>query len=266
LVDAAPAVTSDFVINDLELAIKLQRIDVRAAELRNEIAALPKHIAAIEKTLESHQRKLDADRALLASNQKERRQMDGEAQVQQQKISKLRDQMMAAKTNEQYRAFQHEIEFCEAAIRKGEDRVLELMLEMETLEKNVKAAEDSLKKEREQVEREKARARERTSADQTQLDELMAERKTIVAQMSPQLANNYERIRKKSPIAVADATDGRCSACQLELRPQLFQELRRGDRILQCENCRRMLYYNPPVEFDTDTGAPEASGTRVDMT
>ena len=97
------------------------------AELEKEVAALPKHIAVIEKTLESHQRRLEADRAALTANQKDRKKLEGDVQMNEQKISKLRDQMLGAKTNEQYRAFQHEITFCEDSIRKAEDRILDLM-------------------------------------------------------------------------------------------------------------------------------------------
>jgi predicted nucleic acid-binding Zn-ribbon protein len=64
--------------------------------------------------------------------------------------------MLGAKTNEQYRAFQHEITFCEAAIRKAEDRTLDLMSESEPLDANVKKAEAALKEEKQQVEAEKA--------------------------------------------------------------------------------------------------------------
>ena len=63
--------------------------------------------------------------------------------------------MLQAKTNEQYRAFQNEIEFCEKEIRKFEDRILDLMAESEAVESNIRAAEASLKTEKEQVEREK---------------------------------------------------------------------------------------------------------------
>ncbi len=76
-------------------------------------------------------------------------------QVQEQKISKLKDQMLGAKTNEQYRAFQNEIDFCQKEIRKAEDRILELMGESEPLDKNVKAAELALKAEKAEVEKEK---------------------------------------------------------------------------------------------------------------
>src|SRR2546425_13150066 len=98
---------------DLKLVIRLQEIDNRLADLSREIAALPKHIAEIEKKLTSHERKLEADRAALVANQKERKRCEGDIQVQEQKTSKLKDQMLQAKTNEQYRAFENEIEFCQ---------------------------------------------------------------------------------------------------------------------------------------------------------
>src|ERR1051326_2761043 len=118
---------------DLKLVIRLQDVDNRLADLAREIAALPKHIAEIEKRLVSHERKLEADRAALTANQKERKKCEGDIQVQEQKISKLRDQMRGAKTNEQYRAFQNEIEFCQNEVRRYEDRILELMSESDPL-------------------------------------------------------------------------------------------------------------------------------------
>src|SRR5437016_13640278 len=125
---------------DIVSALRLQEVDIRQAEFTKEIASLPKHIAEIEKKLESHQRKLDADRAALSANQKDRKKHESDIQMQEQKISKLKDQMLQAKTNEQYKAFQHEIGFCETEIRHAEDRILDLMGESERLEKNVKAA------------------------------------------------------------------------------------------------------------------------------
>jgi len=182
---------------DTHLVIQLQSLDQKISALEKEVAALPKHIAAIEKTLETHNRKLEADRAALVANQKERKKLEGDIQVHEQKISKLRDQMLGAKTNEQYRAFQHEIEFIEKEIRKAEDRILELMTESEPLDANVKKAEVALKEEKQTVEAEKKQARERTAADQTQLDLLRADRVQAASALSPPVVKEYERIRKK---------------------------------------------------------------------
>ena len=243
--------------SDLKLMIRLQEIDNRLADLTREITALPKHIAEIEKKLVSHERKLEADRAALAANQKERKKCEGDIQMQEQKITKLKDQMLQAKTNEQYRAFQHEIEFCEKEIRKSEDRILELMSESEPLDLNVKAAEGALKKERVQVEAEKQQARERTAVDEKAAHELNQERSGISAQVTPATVQLYERVRKaRRGIGVAEAVEGRCSACQMALRPQFAQELKRGDKIMSCESCQRILYYNPPATFEDLTGEP----------
>lgn len=243
---------------DTDLVIHLQSLDQRSVALEKEVAALPRHIAAIEKTLESHVRKLEADKAAVTANQKDRKKLEGDIQVHQQKISKLKDQMLGAKTNEQFRAFQHEIEYIEKEIRTAEDRILELMSESEPLEANVKKAEAALKQEKQQVEEEQQRARERTAADQAQLDQIREERKDAAAKLPSATLVAYDRIRKKwSGKVIAEAVGGRCTACQIVLRPQYLQDLKRGDELMFCESCGRFLYYNPPVNVE--------DGTRVAM-
>ncbi len=248
---------------DLELAVRLQELDLRVTDLTREISALPKHIAEIEKKLESHARKLEADRAALAANQKDRKQTESDIQLQEQKIAKLRDQMLGAKTNEQYRAFQHEIDFCQTEIRRAEDHILELMGESEPLDKNVKAAEFSLRQEKAQVEAEKQQAMARTAEDRKALEQLRQERAQIVARINAGVYRQYERIRKnRHGVAIAEAVDGRCSACHMAMRLQFFQDLKRSDQVMSCESCSRILYYNPPATVEDLTGesAPAVQG------
>ena len=235
--------------------IRLQEIDHRLAELTREISTLPKQLAATEKKLTSHQRKLEAGQAALLANQKERKACDTAIQTQEQKISKLKDQMLEAKTNEQYRAFQSEIEFCQKEIRKSEDRILELMTESEPLDKNLKAAEASLKAEKADVEKEKQLVRERTAIDEKAAAELKKERDAIVVQITPPTIQRYERVRKtRRGIGVAEVVDGRCTQCNMALRLQFFQELKHGDEVMACESCQRILYYNPPVQIEDLSG------------
>src|SRR5260221_12463770 len=94
---------------DRKQVMRLQEIDKRIVDFARETAALPKHVAEIERKLIAHQRKLEADRAALLANQKERKKVDGDIQIQAQKISKLKHQLTDAKTNEQVRAFHNEI-------------------------------------------------------------------------------------------------------------------------------------------------------------
>jgi len=245
---------------ELKLAIRLQELDTRIEELRREIVALPKQIAEIEKTLESHMRKVEADRAALQANQRDRRHLELEVQSEEQRLARLKDQTMQAKTNEQLWAFQHEIQYVENRIRQLEDRILDLMAESERLEQNLKAAEAALAQERQQVEQEKQRAREQSERDRKLLEELTRERQQVAASLPPSLYKAYERIRRlRKGWAVAEVVDGRCTACHVVLRLQFFQDLRRGEQVMFCESCGRILYYNPPEsveEMDPDETSP----------
>lgn len=236
---------------EIEAVLRLQRLDLQTSQLKKEIEQLPKHIAEIEKKLDSHTRRLEADRTALGANQKERKKLEDDIKVHEQKISKLRDQMLQAKTNDQYRAFQNEIKYCEDEIRKAEDRILDFMSESEPLDKNVKAAEASLTAERKEVDAEKAMARQRTAEDEAALARVAAERSEVVSSVDPQVLALYERIRKRwSGAAVVEGTSGRCAACNMAFRPQFFQDLKRGDKLLTCESCGRIIFYNPPVNLE----------------
>jgi len=166
--------------------------------------------------------------------------------------------MLQAKNNEQYRAFQNEIAYAEGEIRKAEDRILDLMEQSEPLEKNVKASEIDLKKQQQQVEGEKKTARERTAASQKELAEKTTERQSVSSQMEPKFYADYERIRKKTKnTPIAEAVDGRCDACRISMRPQFFQDLRKGDKIMFCESCGRILVYNPVIDVSSDLAASQ---------
>ena len=89
----------------------------------------------------------------------------------------------------------------------------------------------------------------RTAHDQEQLNKLSGERIAAVAALPKPTVAAYERIRKKwRGAAIAEVVDGRCSQCQITLRPQYFQEIRRGDTLMTCESCGRFLFYNPSVK------------------
>lgn len=245
-------------VPDLNLVVQLQDMDNRINELRREIASFPRHIAQIEKTLENHIRKVEADKAALSANQRERKQIELEVQSLEQRVSKLKGQQMEARTNEQYAAFKREIVFCEDAVRKHEDLILERMGEAETVERNLRAAETALRREKQQVEAEKERVRQRTRVDEQTLEELLKRRQQTVAALSPEVYSAYERIRqKRKGVAVAEAVEGRCSACNLALRLQFYQDVKRGDRVMFCHSCGSIVYYNPPVAVE-ETGAPKA--------
>jgi uncharacterized protein len=233
--------------HDLSLLRDLQLVDRRIHELSEEVQRLPKYVTEIEAKLSSHKQRLEADKHSLAENQKGRRQMEGDVGGHNQKISRLRDQLNEARTNEQYHAFQHEIQFEEQEIRKIEDRILDKMEEAEAFEKNIRKDEEALKIEEQKVRTEVAETTARVAADERALVEQKAQRDKLAAEVSRDALRLYEQVRRgHGGIAVAAALADRCQNCNVVFRPQFSYQVRQNENIMTCESCGLILYYEPP--------------------
>jgi uncharacterized protein len=234
---------------DLEKLIALQEADREIERLNQEIALLPRRVAAIESKLADTRARIEKAKAAMAAAQKDRKKLDTEIQDHQQKISKYRDQSLGVKTNEQYKALLQEITFAEQAIRACEDKILDGMLAVETQEKNQKAAEAELKQEMAEIEKEKSEARARTEEDQKQLAEWAARRNLLRSEISADVVPYYDRVQSLRKSGIAEVReDSKCSACNVMLRPQTYNEVRANDRVIACDSCGRILYYVPPPE------------------
>src|SRR5499433_125239 len=228
---------------DLKQLIRLQSIDISIQELRASIDRFPGISKALDQKLKAAQAALNAAQDRAKSNQGTRKKLEGEISTIESKISKYRDQMMAVKTNEEYRALQHEIEHAQQAIRKIEDEILNLMMEAETGQSELKGAEAHLKEDQQKVNIERKQLEEENKRDLGALEGYLKERKEIDASVPPDLISRYERVRKhRGGIGVAAARNEVCEICQVRIRPQVFQEIRRNDRIIACDACQRILY------------------------
>ncbi len=230
---------------DVQNLIELQRADREILRLKDEIAALPKRVAAIEEKLAGTKAVLEKAKAAVKADEAARRKFESSIQDEQQKISKYRDQSLAVKTNEQYKALLHEIQFAEQDIRANEDKILELMVNAEIRDKDVKAAEAELKAEMAEIEKEKIEARERTAEDEKQLAEWNGKREKARAGVDVNLLPQYDRVAKYRGTGLSEARDHKCLACQVMLRPQTYNEVRAGAQVIICESCQRILYYDP---------------------
>src|SRR5207244_9243828 len=112
------------------------------------------------------------------------------------KISKYRDQSLDVKTNKQYKALLHEIQFAEKEIAANEDKILELMVNADAREKEVKAAQIELKEETAEIDKEKEQAGERTAEDQKLLAEWQAKRDQMRSGIDSDLLRHYERVSR----------------------------------------------------------------------
>jgi predicted nucleic acid-binding Zn-ribbon protein len=231
--------------SDLEKLISLQATDREIARLNDEIAALPKRVAAIEAKLAEEKAAVEKAKTAIKGNDATRRKFEAEIQSQQQKISKYRDQSLDVKTNEQYKALMHEIGFAERDIRAAEDKILEAMVDTEAQEKELKAVEAELKQATAEIEREKAEARRLTEADEKELATWQSQRQGLRSGITPQVLDHYDRVIRARKTAIAEARDQKCSACNVMVRPQTYDEIRSNEKIIVCDSCNRILFFDP---------------------
>src|SRR5580693_8662053 len=230
---------------EIENLLHLQDADNAIRRLQDEIAELPKRVAAIQHKLAATKLQLEKAQAAVKADEAARRKYETTIADLRGKISKYRDQSLAVKTNEQYKALLHEIQFAEQDIRANEDKILELMVNAENREKDVKAAEGELKAETAEIEKGKINARQRTAEDEKQLAEWNAKRDTARAGVDADLLRQYDRVAKHRGSGLSEARDHKCLACQVMLRPQTYNEVRAGAQVVVCESCQRILYHDP---------------------
>jgi predicted nucleic acid-binding Zn-ribbon protein len=236
-------------LQEIENLLHLQDADKAIRRLQDEIAELPKRVAAIEHTLADTKLKLEKAQVAVKADEASRRKYETTISDLRGKISKYRDQSLDVKTNEQYKALLHEIQFAEKEIAATEDKILELMVNADARDKEVKAAQADLKAETAEIEKEKEQARQRTAEDEKQLSEWRAKRDAMRAGVNEDLLRHYERVSKFRGSGISEVRDHKCMGCQVMLRPQTYNDVRTGQQTVVCDSCQRILYFNPANEM-----------------
>jgi predicted nucleic acid-binding Zn-ribbon protein len=240
----------------LQSLIELDKVNQEISRLTEEVAGLPTRMAAIETKLARAKGQVETAQAAIKDYEAGKRKHESEIQDWQQKIVKYKEQQSSVKTNEQYKALIHEIEFAEKAIGAIEEKILVGMESLDTLQASLKAAQDELKADQIEIENEKEHARAVTAKDEKKLAELNTRRNELRSKVEPDLLATFERVAAKRKYAIAEVFDQKCTACNVRMRPQRYQELLSGTEVLVCDSCSRLLYVDPAHQAATAPKKP----------
>jgi predicted nucleic acid-binding Zn-ribbon protein len=237
---------------DLTRLIRLQQLETAAEEARRKIADHPGRTQALDARLEAARDAVGGIKALMAVAADKRRAEEKEVTGVQTRLAKYKDQLLEVKTNREYSALLHEIEAAQNDIRTREDRILEIMMEADELNAAIKTSEAELKAAEKDVAAERALLDSEMARMQSEIERTTAERKKLVADIDRHVLSIFETTAKgRKGVAVAEAKDGLCTICHVRLRPQVFNEVRKNESIIQCDSCRRILYFAGTTEAST---------------
>jgi predicted nucleic acid-binding Zn-ribbon protein len=248
---------------DLERLIRLQQIDTFLDGARRRVADHPALVEALDSKLAAANAAVAEAKQRVADNRAARATIEKDLSMVQTRLSKYRDQLMEVKTNKEYQAMQKEIEVAQQEVRRLEDLILERMIEADEVAAGLKEAEKKLDADREALARERKDLGEETERLRGEIERVEQERAGLAPQIPPVLLGTYDTlIRGRRGLAVVEARDYICTACHVRLRPQIFNEIRRGDVVHQCGSCQRILYYVPPPQAAAGETAPGAEAAR----
>jgi uncharacterized protein len=238
--------------------IELQRVDHQIALLRAELDSFPKRIVEADAKLKGARSELATVKETQTQGIAERKKLEFEVQQWKDRARKYRDQSGAVKTNESFKALQHEITNADAEVAKAEDRQLEVMMTSEDLDRRVKLAESRLKDAEQVVAAERKEIHAQGTETKRQLEAVLAERERIIVPVPEDLRELYARIAKRhNGTAMAEARDGQCRGCGMRVLPHILQELRTetNEEVFRCESCGLILYTLEPIPVANPAGS-----------
>ena len=238
--------------------IRLQQCDVRLEGFRSRKQEGPNRIQRLKDGLNVIERRSEEELARLQGYEREKRQTEQGIEDIENRIEKSNTKLSGIKSNKEYQAALKEIDDLQREKSLVEDKAIELMEGIEKME----AKCSSTKQEKEEYKKEFERDRDEILAEikglESEIKVLEEERAGIRQAIDDGLLKRYEHLRKyKGGIAVGPVVKGVCQSCNIEMPPQKFIELIRGEEMMTCMNCNRIIFWGEDESFSKEVDREE---------
>ena len=230
--------------SQLQFLIELQKLDRRIFEIQDQQLKIPEQIKQSQAPLLEASKRLKALREASETLAKEHRNSERDLTTQEEHIQKIRGRLTELKTNKEYQAHLFEIELARKKKDALEETVLGVLERIEQNQNEIKELEQIVREAEQVFERDKAQFEELTTSLEKELASLNQQQKEVAALLDAPEYARYTKLRSlRKGFAVAQVRDGACSGCRLQLPPQLVAEIKRGEQLLSCSYCHRILYW-----------------------
>ncbi|MEO6964362.1 MAG: C4-type zinc ribbon domain-containing protein [Acidobacteriaceae bacterium] len=243
---------------ELAKLVHLQELEQQAHALEAQLAGYAERVAARRSTLLETGHQLEQNAISQAKEAALRRRMESDTEDLRLKSARYRVQLDDVQSESQRMALEHQITFCKQEINSIEEQEFSSLVETEALETRERMLHETFANQTQALEVERTTAQLGQVRDQAALAELHLERDAVRKTVDPQLLAQYDRISGARKLAVAAVEQQRCSACQMMLRPQRWNEVREGAMHF-CESCGRFLYYDPAIDLSDAIQLPAPS-------
>jgi uncharacterized protein len=229
----------------LQKLLILQDRDARLAGLEKQAAAAPQEIASVEAAITKRRQAIEAAKGRVRDWELRRKALEADIAAAEQQGARYKTQQAQVKKNEEYKALTHEIELVEGRISELEEAEIQVLYDLDAEREKAKATEKELELEIRSDEERIGRIKERIGqmlAEAAEARGSVAEARAAVPEASLKV---YDRIAKFVALPVAaPLRESKCGGCHLKVSSGVESETRRSDKIVACEHCGRILYWD----------------------
>lgn len=228
----------------IKVLVKLQHLDAESIRIKSTLNDVSKKLKHLDSSLEEIEQTIKDKESVIDELKKQYRDYESDVKLNLAKINKSQEKLRSVKTNKEYQSLLREIEDVKSKNSSIEDKMIECLDRIDETEKIIATKKDEYLQFSDHIKSEKQSIEHDADIDKKKLDELDMDRKNVSGLIDSQLFKKYLVIKKQQQegLAVVPVKDAVCHGCNVNLPPQLYNELFRYDSLKFCPNCHRIIY------------------------
>ncbi|WNG45033.1 hypothetical protein F0U60_13675 [Archangium minus] len=226
----------------LKALAELQKVDLEVASLRKAADVHPRQLAELERELGAARSAIEAERNRVADIERQKTTLEQNITDEKDKVKKWEARLAEQRSTREYSALAREIDIAKKANQTMADELVELSKTLGAAREAVKAKETEFAARQEQLSSRMAELRGKQSQAEGQVKTLEGKRSEVSARVDPTLLRRYETVRKKKLPAMVGVVNGTCQGCNMNVPPQLYNNLRVSLGTDVCPSCNRIIY------------------------
>lgn len=228
----------------IELLLKLQGVDYQLGELERSKDYLPEMIENLQGAIDQSETELEQLRDTLEATRLESRQLELRVKERNADLDRLQKQMVAIKTNKEYDALSREMDHLRSDIGSAEEGILMALERVDELGQEIEGKTTHCEETKSTNGSQLATIKVEMDSVGEKIRIKEDERRNVLVRLDANTVETYERVRRgKGGVAVVSLRNRACAGCYKTLPPQLVQEIRRGERLITCDSCGRILIW-----------------------
>jgi predicted nucleic acid-binding Zn-ribbon protein len=231
---------------EIKQLTELQVIDLEIAKFDAEINAEKAGLAKSEEAFNERQALIEELKEKIEAAEMQRRELEAQLADDLSLIKERQSKMMQVQTNREYQSLLKEIEDGKKNIKEKEDEIVRIMEASEANIKILAEQESLLNEEKKALTKAGTQVKKHAGAIEGKKAKIVAKRDAMAKDIKTSALRKYDMLRiRRNGKAVVGVVNGICQGCFMSIPPQHFNNILKGDRILNCPTCQRILFHQP---------------------